>query len=172
MTAPADGPDASADETLRRLYQDRYGALVHAARALADQPGDAEELVQDAFARCLDAWRRKGVPDDPEGYVRTAVLNRSRSRVRRAVRWRRVATPRAVEQAPADRGALAHADHTAVIAAVRQLPQRQRECVALRHLLEQSVTETAAQLGISEGSVKTHTHRGLAALAQTLEDHR
>lgn len=53
--------------------------------------------------------------------------------------------------------------------ALRQLPTRQRECVVLRHYEQLTETEIAAELGISVGSVRTHTKRGMAALERTLE---
>ncbi len=59
-----------------------------------------------------------------------------------------------------------------VLAALRSLPDRQREVLALRYYLDLSEAEIAATLGISSGSVKTHAHRGLAALAEQLEDLR
>lgn len=59
-----------------------------------------------------------------------------------------------------------------VLAAVRDLPERQREVVVLRYLLELSTAEAASTLGISEGSVKTHLHRALATLETTLEGAR
>ena len=63
-------------------------------------------------------------------------------------------------------------DHSDVVAALRRLPVRQRECLVLRYYLDLSEAEIAAALGISTGSVKTHSHRGLAALEKTLEDER
>ena len=57
-----------------------------------------------------------------------------------------------------------------IAAAVRALPRRQRECVVLRFYLDASTAETAAALGVSEGSVKTHLHRALGALARELEE--
>jgi RNA polymerase sigma factor (sigma-70 family) len=59
-----------------------------------------------------------------------------------------------------------------MIALLRSLPDRQRECLALRYYLDLPEAEIAATLGISVGSVKTHTHRGLAALATRLESLR
>ena len=61
---------------------------------------------------------------------------------------------------------------TRVLAALRSLPDRQREVLALRYYLDLSEAEIAATLGISAGSVKTHAHRGLATLAERLEDLR
>jgi RNA polymerase sigma factor (sigma-70 family) len=61
-----------------------------------------------------------------------------------------------------------------VLAALRSLPDRQRDCLLLRYYLDLSEAEIAATLGIGTGSVKTHAHRGLAALADRLrpEDDR
>jgi RNA polymerase sigma factor (sigma-70 family) len=66
-------------------------------------------------------------------------------------------------------GALAADETRLVLAALRTLPERQREVLALRYYLELSEAEIAATLGISAGSVKTHAHRGLAALTDRLE---
>ena len=56
-----------------------------------------------------------------------------------------------------------------MIAALRSLPDRQRECLVLRYYLDLSEAEIAATLGISAGSVKTHSHRGVAAWPRSLE---
>ena len=60
-------------------------------------------------------------------------------------------------------------DQQDVLDAMRTLPRRQRECLVLRYYLELSENEIAATLGISNGSVKSHSSRGLAALARRLE---
>ena len=59
-----------------------------------------------------------------------------------------------------------------LVTAMRTLSRRQREALACRFVLELSVAETAELLDISEGSVKTHTHRGLQALHQGIEVNR
>ncbi len=66
---------------------------------------------------------------------------------------------------------MAGEEHRRVMTALRALPTRQKECLALRYYLELSEAEIAAVLGISPGSVKTHVHRGLAALADHLKEH-
>ena len=72
----------------------------------------------------------------------------------------------------ADVGALAGEEHARVIAALRQLPVRQREALVLRYYADLSEAEIAAAMGVSTGSVKTHAHRGLAALAKLLGEDR
>jgi RNA polymerase sigma factor (sigma-70 family) len=77
------------------------------------------------------------------------------------------------EPAPAaEAEALAGDPDRGVLRALRTLPVRQREVLALRYYLDLSEAEIAATLGISAGSVKTHAHRGLATLAEQLEDTR
>jgi RNA polymerase sigma-70 factor (sigma-E family) len=132
---------------------------------------DAEEVVQDAFVKAHLAWHRLRDPAKAAAYLRSAVLNGARSRLRhlRVVERsdherREVASTGSVEQEQMD-----GERHREVIAALRALPDRQRECLALRYYLDLSEAEIAATLGISAGSVKTHVHRGIAALATRLE---
>jgi len=126
--------------------------------------------VQDAF---VNVWRRP--PDLREedrlpAYLRSAVLNGARSAVRRrGVERRHLRAVASPTEAPEAR--LAADDHR-VLAALRSLPTRQREVLALRYYLDLSEAEIADTLGISPGAVKTHASRGLATLAQQLEDLR
>ena len=61
-------------------------------------------------------------------------------------------------------------EHQEVLDALRGLPRRQRECLVLRYYLDLSETEIASTLGISVGSVKSHAHRGIAAIGRHLEE--
>ncbi len=103
-------------------------------------------------------------------YLRSAVLNGARSQLRRRSVARRHPQPEpgSAPAADADLGG----DEAQVLAALRALPERQREVLALRYYLDLSEEEIAATLSISPGSVKTHAHRGLATLAERLEDLR
>lgn len=163
------GPETGPDEVLGRVFRERYESLVGLARLLLDDRGQAEEVVQEAFARTYDGWSRVRDRDDPLPYVRRAVVNLARGGLRRRITARRhVLTP--LPDAPsAEAGALAHESRREVIEALRCLPRRQRECVVLRFYLDCSTAETAAALGVSEGAVKTHLHRALGALAKQLE---
>jgi RNA polymerase sigma-70 factor (sigma-E family) len=165
----ADEADEGAGEGLIALYREHYPSLVRLASLLLHDVGAAEDVTQDAFAKVHIAWGRIREPEKALAYVRSAVLNGARSRMRHLhVVDRHRPEPRRDTQS-AEAGALAGEEHRAMIAALRALPVRQRECLALRYYLGLSEAEIADTLGISAGSVKTHTHRGLAALEKTLE---
>ncbi len=169
-----------AAQIVHDLYLAHYRDLVRLARVLVDDRASAEEVVQEAFAATWQHWDRIRDQRDPLAYVRRCVLNMSRSRLRRR-RTRRLWAAQEEAQ-PVDAGrfvadsvetaALANGASVAVHEALRSLSTRQRECVVLRHLSDCSLAETASLLGISEGAVKAHTHRGLHALAEILQEVR
>lgn len=168
--AVATGPAEAVETCFRR---DR-GPLLALARLLGGQgPDDAEEVLQEATVRTLVAWERAGRVDDPGHYLRTAVVNLRRDGWRRTAR-RGPALPMTDGPDGSDVAADLEADEQQrrLVTAVRDLPPRQREVVALRYLHECSTQEAATTLGISEGTVKTHLHRALEALAGALEDLR
>jgi RNA polymerase sigma-70 factor (sigma-E family) len=162
----------AATTDLDRLYREHYRSLVRLASILVDDVATCEELVQDAFVAVL---RRSGGWADPDrapAYLRSAVLNGARSHMRKQQvrrRWLRSVEPPGTSP-PADGPALVGAETQLVLSALRALPDRQREVLALRFYLDLSEAEIAATLGISTGSVKTHAHRGLATLAGRLGD--
>jgi RNA polymerase sigma factor (sigma-70 family) len=106
--------------------------------------------------------------------MRSIVLNLARDHNRRglmSLRHREALTPEASPEAPEDR-IVATEDQDEVVAALRALPARQRDCLVLRFYLDLSESEIAATLDISKNSVKTHCQRGMAALRRRLEDAR
>jgi RNA polymerase sigma-70 factor (sigma-E family) len=172
----ADEADASAPEvtvevgpgSVEAVYLDAYPRLVALARTILADADGAEEVVQEAFTRSLSRWGRRRDRDDALRYVRSAVINLCRSRFRRKV----VPLRAAPSEASAEAAAVSHARRDAVLSALAALPARQREVVALRYFGGLSTVETSQELGIAEGTVKAHLHRGLAALRAPLEDHR
>ena len=174
MAPPRSDPgSAGLDPWLVELYRSDYTRLVRLAALLVDDVGLAEELVQDAFVAFARQQARAPIDDTAAApaYLRTTVLNRARSQLRkRAVRRRHLRSVEAPPTAPpADRGALEADEHLRMLAALDQLPTRQREVLVLRYYGDLSEREIAGTLGISPGSVKTHAHRGLAALERRLE---
>jgi RNA polymerase sigma-70 factor (sigma-E family) len=154
------------------LFRAEYRSLVRLATLLLGDRGSAEEVVQDAFVKLQLGWRRIREPEKAPAWLRSAVLNGARSQLRhRDVRRRHLEV--VVDRVDsAEAGAIASDEHRRVIAALRTLPERQREALALKFYLDLSEAETATAMGVSAGSVKTHVHRGLAALASILEEER
>jgi RNA polymerase sigma-70 factor (sigma-E family) len=170
-TVPAtrEGEWQEQGHDLHLLYREHRWSLVRLASLLLCEPADAEEVVQEAFVKVYLARDRLRDPDKALAYVRSAVLNGARSRLRhlRVVGSIEPAPARSAESAESE--ALGREESRRVMAALMCLPVRQRECLALRYYLDLSEAEIATTLGISSGSVKTHVHRGLAALATRLE---
>ena len=158
----------TADEALEQLYAAHWRSLVRLSVLLVRDQGTAEELVQDAFVAVHARWSRLRDPDLALAYLRQAVVNRSRSALRhRGVVERHAATLRPVDS----RDPTPDTDRrAAVLDAMRTLPQRQREVLALRYYLDLSEAEIADALGISRGAVKSHASRGSAALRKLLEE--
>ena len=167
-----DGSRWDADTAVEELYAAHYRRLVRLSVLLVRDVETAEEVVQDSFVAMHDRWRRLRDPDHGLAYLRQAVVNRSRSALRhRGVVERYVAKQAAPpDEAPADDGVGAASRRTAVLDAMRALPDRQREVLALRYYLDLSEADIASTLGISPGAVKTHASRGVAALRSLMED--
>ncbi len=161
-------------DALARLHRAQYLDLVRLAALLLGDRGRAEEVVQDAFVKLAARPRLLRDADRAPAYLRSVVLNGARSALRHGKVVDRHASRhlRSVDASAADVGALASDEHRRMIEALRALPDRQREALALKFYGELSELEIAAAMGLSPGSVKTHVHRGLATLAARLEDER
>ncbi|MEN3271838.1 MAG: hypothetical protein V7636_599 [Actinomycetota bacterium] len=162
----ASGRDAAS--ALEVLFRTEQRNLLRLATLLLGDRGAAEEVVQDAFVKLHLSWRRLRDPDRAAAWLRSAVLNGARSQLRRRGVRRRHREVDVGAAASAESGALAEDGRARVLAALRQLPARQREAVVLRYYADLSEAEIAVAMGVSAGSVKTHAHRGLAALATIL----
>ncbi len=162
-----------ADTALEQLYAAHWRQLVRLSVLLVHDVGTAEEIVQDAFVAVHARWSRLRDHDLALAYLRQTVVNRSRSTLRhRGVVLRHLTRSSAPPPAPAaDEALLAGDRRGAVLDAMRQLPQRQREVLALRYYVDLSEAEIADALGISRGSVKSHASRGSATLRALLANH-
>jgi RNA polymerase sigma-70 factor (sigma-E family) len=129
----------------------------------------AEEVVQDAFIAMHDGWERLRDADKALAYMRQAVVNRSRSVLRHRMVVEKNQQKPSPDMPSAEHGALALLERSAVIAALRRLPERQREVIVLRYYADLSEAEIASAMKISRGAVKSHTSRGMAALRAALE---
>ena len=164
-------PTPTAAEAVAVLFRAQYLPLVRLASLLLGDRGAGEEVVQEAFVKLQLGWGRVRDPERAPAWLRSTVLNGARSRLRRRrVRssLRSLPAPATSSAAPAETAVLAVEAHQRMITALRHLPLRQREALVLRFYLDLSEAETAAAMGLSAGSVKTHVHRGLAALRTEL----
>jgi RNA polymerase sigma-70 factor (sigma-E family) len=171
---PARSRGADAQVAVTALYQGHAVGLIRLAVVmLGDRPA-AEDVVQEAFAGLYRRWNHLSDKDRALGYVRTSVLNGCRSRLRATARDERLAAagPSPLAAASAEQAVLVGEEHAAVLAALRRLPDRQREALVLRYYLDLSEAETAASMGVGRGTVKSTTSRALAALGRLLEEGR
>jgi RNA polymerase sigma-70 factor (sigma-E family) len=165
-----------ADTAVEELYAAHYRQLVRLSVLLVRDVETAEEVVQDSFVAMHGRWRTLRDPDNGLAYLRQTVVNRSRSvqrhrgvQTRYADRAALATGPVARNQHGADEDALSSERRAAVLDAMRALPERQREVLALRYFLDLSEADIASTLGISRGAVKSHASRGVAALRSLME---
>jgi RNA polymerase sigma-70 factor (sigma-E family) len=159
----------SPDRAVIELYSEHYRALVRLAALLVRDKPTAEEVVQDSFVAMHGGWQRLRDTEKALAYLRQSVVNRSRSVLRH-----RTVVDKNLQKAPpdmpsAEHGALVLLERSAVVAALRGLPDRQREAIVLRYYADLSEAEIATAMGISRGAVKSHTARGMTALRTALE---
>ncbi len=176
MMRPSRLDELSAEERLTALYVAEYGRLLRLAALLIDDLGSCEEIVQDAYLRVHAALSapapRLRDNDKALAYLRQTVVNLARSSLRHRLVARKHA-PRPMPDAPsAEEGAYAQVERAAVVQALRNLPRRQREAVVLRYYGDLTEAGAAEVMGVSVGAVKAYTSRGLAALAEALEELR
>jgi RNA polymerase sigma-70 factor (sigma-E family) len=170
LRAVATEPGAwSADLAVIELYTVQYKALVRLAAMLVRDTSTAEEVVQDAFIAMHDGWHRLKDAEKALAYLRQAVVNRSRSVLRHRMVVEKNAPKPAPDMPSAEHGAMALLERSAVIAALRDLPERQREAIVLRYYADLSEADIAAAMRISRGAVKSHTARAMASLKAVLE---
>jgi RNA polymerase sigma-70 factor (sigma-E family) len=165
-------PGVAADDLVVVLFRDEAARLVSLARFFVDDRTAAEDLVQEAFIRLSRSASRIRDHDRAAAYLRSIVINLARDHNRRGLVSLRHRPPAQPDEPSAEETAAAAQSRQEVVEAVRALPRRQRDCVALRYYLELPVEEIARTLGLSPNSVKTHLRRGLRALASTLEEKR
>jgi RNA polymerase sigma-70 factor (sigma-E family) len=161
--------DWDADRAVTELYTTHYRSLVRLAVLLVRDIATAEEVVQDSFVAMHGGWRRLRDSDKALSYLRQSVVNRSRSVLRHRVVVDRNAPKPPPDMPSAEHGAIALLERSAVVAALRTLPLRQREALVLRYYGDLSEAQIAAAMGISKGAVKSHTARAMTALRGVLE---
>lgn len=166
-----DGPVRTAEQvTIANLYAAHRLRLVRLAVMLVDDQETAEDVVQDVFAK-LHRWRLRD-PDRALAYLQRAVVNASRSVLRRRRTVRRHVAPHEPPGDGPESSAILAEEHREVVAALQQLASRQREVLVLRYWSNLSEAQIADTLGISPGTVKSTASRALDALERILEVQR
>jgi RNA polymerase sigma-70 factor (sigma-E family) len=150
------------------LFVGHYGQLVRMAALLLGDVAAAEDVVQESFIKV----HSRGRVSDPLAYLRQAVVNLSRSDLRRRLVARRHAPRPMPDVASAEEDACAALARREVVVALRALPARQREAVVLRYWADLTEAQTGEVMGVSIGSVKAYTSRGLAKLGELLGETR
>lgn len=169
VSAPevAKASGARRDEQFEAFVAEAGPYLLRVALLLSGDRSHAEDLVQTAFERTYRSWDRARVTD-PRAYARKVLVNL------RIDRWRRVGKEVLILNDVPPPATPSHADtvdgRNVVVRALARLPAAQRRVVVLRHLLDLTESETARELGVSVGTVKSQNARALARLRTLLTE--
>ena len=166
-------PEGDATHSVTALYDAHAISMIRIALVMLGDRAAAEDVVQDAFFGLYRRWPKLTDRANALAYVRSAVFNGCRDALRRQARsdQRDRATPWSWQDAgSAEAAALIGEDRKLILAAVRRLPDRQREALVCRYYLEMSEEETARAMNISRGTVKSTTSRAVAALGRILRE--
>jgi RNA polymerase sigma-70 factor (ECF subfamily) len=154
------------DADFDAFYARTAPGLVRQLHAMTGDPAEAQDCVQEAFARAWQRWSRLERYDAPEAWVRTVAWRLAVSRFRRLTAGSRA--HRRYGAGP-DVPALS-ADRVALLAALARIPAAQRRAVVLHHVAGLSVQEVADETGVPLGTVKARLSRGRTALAALLTE--
>lgn len=160
--------DRDGTDPIQRCFDESYGRLVRQLYGVCGDRAEAEDVVAEAFVRAVSKRRTFERLDSPEAWLRTVAVNIARSRHRRKVLGEKLMFRSHDEEvgprdAVDDRG-----DRVDVVAALRLLPQEQREALALHYLADLPVAEVAEAVGAPVGTVKARLSRGRTALAAVM----
>ncbi|WP_306322494.1 MULTISPECIES: SigE family RNA polymerase sigma factor [unclassified Streptomyces] len=167
MSTVVDTGDDSAAAEFQAFFERHHCELARLAHLLTGEPDAADDLAADALLALWHRWDRVRAAEHPVAYARGVVANLARTRIRSAVRERRRVALFWSGRQDRTEGP----DVPAVIDvqdALRELPFRKRACVVLRHAFDLSEKDTALTLGISVGTVKSQTSKGMAELERRL----
>jgi RNA polymerase sigma-70 factor (ECF subfamily) len=173
-TRESEGQAAVTERSFETFYEAEYPAVLRLAVALTGRVDVAEELAQDAFQAAYRRWDRVAGLDAPGAWIRRVATNRCVSSGRRHLTELRLLA-RLRTQRPADGPSAATPDED-LWRAVRALPRRQAQVLALAFVEDRSVADIASILGCGEETVRTHLRRGRLRVATLLgldePDHR
>jgi RNA polymerase sigma-70 factor (sigma-E family) len=161
---------AEARQQVTALYRAHALGLVKLAVLMVGDQLTAEDVVQDAFLGLYRRWPALQDQEKAFSYVRASVVNGCRMIYRVKYRRDRVSREDPGQAESAEATAMLGEAHREVLAALRRLPGRQREAVVLRYYLDMTEDQAAQAMGVSRGTVKSATSRGIAALGRMLKE--
>jgi RNA polymerase sigma-70 factor, ECF subfamily len=149
------------------FYLEEYPRVVKLVYALSGSRTAAEDIAQEAFLRAYRDWERVGSYEHQAAWVRRVAANLATSWLRRRLLEARAMARLAgrrepvLEPLPADQADFGRA--------LRALPRRQAQAVALFYVEDLSIPQIAAVLGCAEGTVKAHLAKARHSLAKRLQ---
>lgn len=160
----------SSDQEVAALFRRHYASMCRLAFVILGDAHVAEEVVMDAMLKTFSGWRRIRDVASSEAYLRRAVINGCRSRIRRkSVEARGAAVMKGRLQRPDEWADAGNEDRDDVWRAVQGLPERQRACVVLRYYEDLPEAEIAEIMDCSIGTVKSQLHKARARLEKSLD---
>ena len=156
-----------AERHVTALYEAHAVGLARLALLMLGDSAAAQDVVQDAFLGLYRRWDKIADLGAAPAYLRTSVLNGCRTVLRQRSRG---FFPAAEETLESAESTLIHTEEQReVLAAIRRLPARQREAIVLRYYLDMTEEQAARAMGVSRGTVKSSTSRGVAAVGRILK---
>jgi RNA polymerase sigma-70 factor (ECF subfamily) len=150
--------------SFEEFYADAVGRLLGQLFPVTGDLHEAEEIVQEAFARGAVRWPRLRGYEQPEAWVRRVAMNLAADRARRLRRQARAL----LRAGPPPQVPSVSVETLALLEALRTLPVRQRQAIVLHYLVDLPVEEVARTLALRDGTVKSLLARGRRALAARL----
>jgi RNA polymerase sigma-70 factor (sigma-E family) len=150
--------------SFEEFYADAVGRLLGQLFPVTGDLHEAEEIVQEAFARAAVRWPRLRGYEQPEAWVRRVAMNLAADRARRLRRQARAL----LRAGPPPQVPSVSVETLALLEALRTLPVRQRQAIVLHYLVDLPVEEVARTLALRDGTVKSLLARGRRALAARL----
>jgi RNA polymerase sigma-70 factor, ECF subfamily len=164
-------PAVAAGDGFQDFYQAHYWRIVAIITAVLGSRAEAEDVVQEAFARALARWPGVAAYDQPDAWVRKVALRLAIDSTRRVRRTARLTARIAANPYHADYDPLDPLPSTRLTAALLRVPLRQREVLVLHYLADLPVEAIARDRGLSAGTVKTRLAAGRRRLEQELSNH-
>jgi RNA polymerase sigma-70 factor, ECF subfamily len=149
------------------FYRSTAVRVLRYAVAVIGDRGEAQDAMQEAYARAWRRWETVAAHPAPEAWVRLTVSRLATDRWRRALGLRSALT----RSGPAPPSAAPPSENTVLlVTALRRLPANQRQALALHYLYDLSVEQIAAETNVAVGTVKSWLSRGRERLAAQLSD--